>query len=225
VVHCETARQTYLNEGCKIDRVLVHGRRQHHAPMPACPLPERLTVGIFLCKDVNEARLRALVERLSSNSRVSRVIIRPHPKNLWLGLDAWIASLNNPRVIRSRGGSVFHDIERSDIVLAGNSSVLVDAVTAGRPSGYVLALDHGTPDLHAFVACGLIYALDDELGLDPEAMLRFYQRHEWAPVLRFFANVDEDEASVAKRLGAAMRELATSHPSLNLVPFGPQRQS
>lgn len=210
VVHCEAARQTYLEEGCRMDRVFMHGRRQDHAPMPAGLLPERLAVGVFLCKDVNEERLRALIERLLGDPRVSRILVRPHPTNLWTGLDTWIASRNDARVRRNSSGPVFRDLEASDIVLAGNSSVLVEAVTAGRPSGYVPGLDYGSPDLHAFVARGLIYPIDDDLGFDPDAMLRFYQRPGWPTVLRLFANIDEDEASVAAQVGAAIRELVVS---------------
>ena len=213
VVHCEAARETYLKEGCRMDRILVHGRQQHHAPMPAGRLPERLSVGVFLCKDVNEKRLREVIEGLLSDRRVSRIIIRPHPKNLWLGLDAWIASRNDARICRTFGSSVVRDVEASDIVLAGNSSVLVDAVTAGRPSGYVPGLDHGAPDLHAFVARGLIYPIDHDPCFNPDAMLRFYQRPDWSTVLRLFANVDEDEASVTRRAVAIMRELAAPQGS------------
>jgi len=209
LVHCEAARQTYEREGCQMDSVLVHGRRQDHAPIPAGPLPEHLTVGILLCKDVNEERLRVLVDRLLDEPRVSRILIRPHPKNLWVGFDAWIASRNDARICRTFSSSLMSDVDASDIVLAGNSSVLVDAVTAGRPSGYVPGLDHGSPDLHAFVARGLIYPID-EPGFDPEAMLRFYQRPGWATVLRLFANVNDDDASVANRLGADLRKLAMS---------------
>jgi hypothetical protein len=210
VVHCEAARQTYLEEGCRMGRVLIHGRRQRHAPMPAAPLPERLSVGVFLCKDVNEERLRSLVERLLCDARVSRVNLRPHPKNLWVGLDAWLASLNDGRVSKSGGGSVFRDIESVDVVLGGNSSVLVDAVTAGRPAAYVPGLDYGSRDLHALVARGLVCEFDERSGLDPGAMQRFYRRPGWPAVLRLFANVDEDEAEVAARAAEAMRELVAS---------------
>jgi len=210
VIHCEAARQTYLEEGCRLDRVLIHGRRQHRVAMAAGRLPEHLTVGIFLCKDVNEERLRALVDRTLGEPRVSRILIRPHPKNLWTGLDKWIASRQNLQVHLSRSGSLFHDLQNSDIVLAGNSSVLIDAVVAGRPSGYVPGLDHGSPDLHAFVARGLIYQIDHGVCLNPDAMLRFYQRTDWLTVLRLFADIDEDEVSVTRRAIAIMRELASS---------------
>ena len=210
LVHCEAARQTYLDAGCRMPRVLIHGRRQHHAPMPQGTLPAHLSVGIFLCKDVNEACLRALVARLLGDPRVSRILLRPHPKNLWVGLDAWIDAQSDSRLRRSPCGSVFADIEVSDIVLAGNSSVLVEAVTAGRPGGYVRGLDHGSADLHAFVARGLIYPYTEEVGFDPDAMLHFYRRPDWLSALRLFANVDEYETTVAARAGDAMLELAAS---------------
>ncbi|HEX8144149.1 MAG TPA: hypothetical protein VF553_16225 [Pyrinomonadaceae bacterium] len=211
LVHCEAARQTYAEAGCPLGRTFIHGRRQHYAPMPEGLLPERCSVGIFLCKDVNEERLRAVVERLLGHPRVRSILVRPHPKNLWRGLDAWVDSRHDQRLGRSPGGPVFRDIEASDIVFGGNSSVLLDAVTAGRPSGYVSGLDYGSTDLHAFVERGLIYPFDDEAGFDPEEMLRFYRRSQWPGVLRLFANIEEDEASVAARLASAMRELATAN--------------
>lgn len=208
VVHCEAARQTYEEEGCRMARVLVHGRRQHHAPMPSAPLPERLAVGVFLCKDVNEVRLRGLVERLLKDPRVSRVLVRPHPKNLWRGLSAWVATRREPRLALSPSGTVFQDIAASDVVLAGNSSVLAEALMAGRPAAYVNGLDHGPPDLHAFVARGLVYRYRDESGLDPGAMQRFYLRPDWPAALRLFANICEDESTVAARTREALREVA-----------------
>lgn len=214
VVHCEAARQVYEEEGCRMGRVLVHGRRQHHAPMPAGPLPERLAVGLFLCKDVREGRLRDLVERLLADPRVSRVLVRPHPKNLWRGLGEWVATRREPRLKLSPRGAVFQDIASSDVVLAGNSSVLAEALTAGRPAAYVHGLDHGPPDLHAFVARGLVYQYADERGLDPDAMQRFYLRPDWPAALRLFANVCEDEATVAARTREALREAASLVPTL-----------
>jgi hypothetical protein len=236
LVHCEAARQTYLEEGSLMDRVLIHGRRQQYSPMPE-ELPRHLVVGIFLCKDVNENNLRAVIDQLLNHPRVSQVLVRPHPKNLWLGLGDWIASHNHPRLALSTALSTLEDIRASDIVLGGNSSVLIESVTGGRPSGYVAGIDYGSPDLHALVARGLIYAMDSGRGSSPtvregsdlhntpvgaltddratpdfEDMLRFYQRPEWPDVLRLFANIDESEADVSLKLAAAMRDLAEARP-------------
>jgi hypothetical protein len=208
VVHCEAARRTYEEEGCRIERVLVHGRRQHYSPMPDAPLPARLAVGVFLCKDVNEERLRALVGRLLADGRVSRVLLRPHPKNLWRGLEEWVSARGEPGLSLSAGVGVFEDIAASDLILAGNSSVLAEALTAGRPAAYVRGLDHGSDDLHAFVARGLVYEYADGRGLEPDAMQSFYLRPDWPAALRLFSNLDEDEASVTSRTGDALREIA-----------------
>jgi hypothetical protein len=211
VVHCEAARQIYLDAGCRMNAVLIHGRRQDYAKMPASSRKDDLKVGIFLCKDVNESVFQKLAASILNNSRVKRMIVRPHPKNLWLGLQKWIEEQNDDRITLSAGGPSSDDIEMCDIVLSGNSSVLVEAVTAGRPAGYVRHLDHGSDDMHDFVKRGLIYPIDDEL-IDSEEMLAFYQRSEWIDVLRLFANIDEDADGVNEKMVAVMRKIARKKP-------------
>jgi len=204
VVHCEFARRIYDEEGSRIDEVLPHGRCRDYVTMPN-QLPERFNVGIFLCKDVNEKRLQDLVMRLLAEPNVLSIRIRPHPKNLWVGLKDWVAREHEPRLNLSSGVPVFDDVRSVDVVLGGNSSVLIDAVTAGRPSGYVARLDHGPDDLHRFVESGLIYPFTDEW--DPDSMLRFYQRPGWLNVLRLFANIDESEETVATKAAVMMGQL------------------
>jgi hypothetical protein len=215
VVHCEAARQIYEADGCRIKRVLLHGRRQHYGPMPTeLPLPP-LRVGIFLCKDVNEKSLQTLVTHLLSRRDVSLIQIRPHPKNLYVKLNNWVAAQNNPRVCLSSGGSVFDDIRSVDLVLAGNSSVLIDAVTAGHPAGYIPELDHGPYDLHQFVHLGLIYPIRDS-NWSPDSMLRFYNAPGWPNILRHFANIDDDEATIATKTAGAIRDLLAENSSSQL---------
>lgn len=210
VVHCEAARQTYFEQGCRIDSVFTHGRRRRYGPMPVGSPPRSFAVGIFLCKDVNDAILRALVSQLLLQSEVSHILVRPHPKNLWVGVNEWATSHVGSRLTVSSGQTVFSDIEMCDVVFGGNSSVLIDAVTAGKPTGYVAGLDHGPYDVHRFLKCGLIYPVDERRGQftwTADEMWRFYQRPEWLNVLRLFANIDEDEGSVAAQAISTMRQL------------------
>jgi hypothetical protein len=192
VVHCEAASQTYLDEGCQIERVLTHGRKRDYAALR--PLPTQINAGIFLCKDVNESRLKTLVENLLANERVARILIRPHPKNLWRNIDAWIASRGDERLSRSSSSTVRDDMRDLQLVFGGNSSVLIETVTAGIPSVYVDGLDHGAADLHGFVAAGLIYGSDVDPDLDE--VERFYERPDWPRTLQRFANIVEDEEKV-----------------------------
>lgn len=149
---------------------------------------------VFRVSRWNEPRLKALVENLLANERVTRILIRPHPKNLWRDLDEWIAAQADAKLSRNRAQTVLDDLKGLDVVFGGNSSVLVDSVTAGVVGAYVEDLDHGSPDLHRFVAAGLIYPS----GVNPdfEAMWRFYQRPDWRQTLSKFANIDEDHSTV-----------------------------
>jgi hypothetical protein len=213
VVHCDAAGQTYLDEGCEIGRVLTHGRKQDHLTM-ADSLPPQINVGIFLCKDVNETRLKALVENLLRNDRVARILIRPHPKDLWVRLDSWIASHADERLFKSCGPTAFDDMKGLHLVFGGNSSVLIESVTAGIPSAYVEHLDHGPPDLHRFVAAGLVYR--SEVEVDLNEILRFYQRPGWQQVLRRFANIDDNETEVLEKM--RLYFLRTAAKSASAVP-------
>ena len=194
VVHSQAAAETYRDDGCEIDRVLLHGRKQDYVPMCARALPQRVNVGIFLCKDVNEDRIETLVQNLLNNDRVARILIRPHPKNLWRNLDSWIVSCADPRLCRSRSHTVLDDLKGLDVVFGGNSSVLIDSVTAGVRSAYVDELDHGSADLHRFVAAGLIYPSNIDPSLDE--LWHFYHQPGWRQTLTRFANIDEDESTV-----------------------------
>lgn len=205
IVHCEAARQTYSDEGCKIKQTIIHGRKQDFVPMPKGNLPQKLSVGIFLCKDVNESLLSDLVQELLKNPRVEGILIRSHPKNLFLEIEEWIRSLNDSRVKKSFNDSVFDDLKMSDIVLGGNSSVLIESVTAGKPAGYVKGLDYGSPDLHQLVKMGLIYQIEENLDFD--GMLRFYQKEAWLSVLPIFANLNEDEKMVGDKIKSAIVQM------------------
>jgi hypothetical protein len=205
VVHSATAAQTYIDEGCRIDRVFTHGRKQDYVSMRATALASQISAGVFLCKDVNEQRLKDLVANLLANDRVSRVVIRPHPKNLWTQMESWIALHQEERLFKSREASALEDVRGLDVVFGGNSSVLIEAVTAGVPSAYVDQLDHGSPDLHRLVAEGLIYRTG--IAPDLDEIVRFYQQPAWQEKLRKFANIDEDESAVIAKTVEAMSSL------------------
>ena len=209
VVHCDAARQTYLEEGCKMNQVLSHGRKQDHRPISST-LPPQIKVGVLLCKDVNEVTLKFLVESLLANERVSRVLIRPHPKNLWVQLDSWIASHADRRLCRSSEPVALDDMKELHVVFGGNSSVLIESVTTGIPSGYVDDLDYSSADLHGFVEAGLIYR--SKVDPDFNELLNFYQKPGWQKILRRFANIDDYESSVLTATLKAVHDLRTFQP-------------
>ena len=207
LVHCEAARQTYMNEGCAMNHALIHGRKQNHRPMPTT-LPTSLSAGIFLCKDVNEETFRQLTQLLLTNKRIIKILVRPHPKNLWRELNIFLNSLDDARIVTVGESSVWNDLDRVDLVFGGNSSVLIDAVVAGKPAVYVSNLDYGPDDMHQLVAAGLVCRLREELT-DFSSLHPFYQRATWPETLRLFAAVDEDQQTVAEEFCRRMSELVT----------------
>lgn len=89
---------------------------------------------------------------------------------------------------------------------------MIDSVTADVPSGYVEDLDHGSRDLHRFVAERLIY--HSEIDPDFDAMMCFYQRPGWQETLRTFAIIDQDQSAVlteALNVIAAIKKSKLEH--------------
>ena len=89
--------------------------------------------------------------------------------NLWSGLDDCVASLDEHGCSVRSSGSLLDDLRLCDLVCAGNSTVLLDAVIAGRPGCYVRGFDHGPYDVQAFVRDGLIYEWIPQRRIEPAA--------------------------------------------------------
>ncbi len=216
IVECDVSKDVYEDAGCRIDHVLVKSRRRDHAPMPL--LIERgLTIGVFLSKDPIEARVMSCIRALLTDSRVRRILVRQHPVNLWRQLVPRIQSLRDNRItLRATGPpgpkgpglqSLSDDLRECDIVLAGNSTVLLDAVVAGRPACYVRGLDHGPYDVQDFVESGLVCEVGPEHPIDYSAIARFYAQSDWPSVLRRFADIDHSETDVAAGIRSAINRL------------------
>ena len=213
VVHCEAAKKLYADEGCRIAEAFCHGRKQDYSQIRNEPYTKPVSVGIFLCKDVNEEVFRSVTETLLQNPKVSNILVRPHPKNLWFGLDKWIEDKADARLKRSRSDRSDADIESVDIVLGGNSSVLIEAVTGGRPAVYVPGLDYGSSDLHGFVAGGLVGRFEGET-FDPNKIWAFHHQAGWQTIYESYANIHEDNEDVMTRAAAAMSRLSGSARSI-----------
>jgi hypothetical protein len=122
-------------------------------------------------------------------------------------MDSWIASHDKGRLFKSHEPTALEDVKELHVVFGGNSSVLIETVTAGVPAAYVDQLDHGSPDLHGLVAAGLIY----RTGVDPDfdELVGFYRQPGWENRLHRFANVNEDEATVIASTVKAIRALCS----------------
>jgi hypothetical protein len=211
IMECEASADAYRRAGCRLGRVIVKSRRREYVPIVARRSRDSaLRVGIFLSKDPAEDRFVSLISGLLRGATVQRILVRPHPVNLWSGLARCLTRMNDPRIRLSAANSLLDDLRECDFVLAGNSTVHVDAVVAGTPACYVRGLDHAPYDVQSFVRDRLVYELEQSDRFDPSAVEAFYAREQWPTVLRRYANVDQSDADLAAILAGAINELAVA---------------
>lgn len=199
IVSNAAARDTLLRAGCRIDRFILKSGSAQYRPMAALPTRDA-TVGVLLSKDPAPARVTAWLHALAHHPRIGKIVVRKHPANLWTGLEDAVGA----RI--STEGSTLDAIRRCDLIVAGNSSVHVEAVAAGVPSVYVTDLD-GAGDVVGFEESGLVWPCDDPAALDLDAIDPFYARPAWRTVLGRYVNLDQTDADVAAETRAAFREL------------------
>jgi hypothetical protein len=214
IMECKASADIYRRAGCRLGRVVVKSRKSDYVPMRLWQSPPGpLTVGVFLSKDPAKDHFMSLVSALLSHQEVKRILVRPHPVNLWPGLAGCLVSMKDERLHLSTGGPILDDVRRCDVVMAANSTVHIEAVVAGKSACYVRGLDHAPYDVHSFVRDGLVYELDRARHFDPSEVARFYARDEWPTILRRYANIDQDEADLARSVTAAVSDLAAARAS------------
>jgi hypothetical protein len=205
---CEASCRVYVDAGCRMHHTVIKSRRTEYRPLPQRWPEGWRSVAICLSKDPVAERVMACVRALLDDPRMQQVLIRPHPINLWPGLVEAVVSLGDRRAAVQSSTRLRDDLRACDLVLGGNSTVLLDALIAGTPACYVRGLDHGPHDVQDFVRDGLVYELPQLPPIDAGAVARFYSRREWPAILRHYAAVDvsPDDVERAVRfavLGAA----------------------
>ena len=212
IVECEASRLVYANAGCRTGTVVIKSRARDHAPMRTPFRTHGVTVGVFLSKDPAEWKVMACLHALLGDRRIAKILVRPHPVNLWRGLAGGIASLDASRVQLRSSALLADDLAPCDLVVAGNSTVLLDSLVAGRPACYVRGFDHGPYDVQSFVRDGLVCELNGFRPIDYDAVAGFYARPEWPRILRQYADVGRDEQAVAREVRAAVNRLTVAAP-------------
>jgi hypothetical protein len=194
--------------------VVIKSRRTDYLPLPAQWPDAWRRVAICLSKDPVADQVVACVRALVGDPRTQEVLIRPHPVNLWPGLAEAVASLGDPRVKVQFSTRLRDDLRGCDLVLGGNSTVLLDALVAGTPACYVRGLDHGPYDVQEFVRDGLVYELPRLALIDAGAIARFYSRREWPAILRRYAAVDVSQEDVAPAVQGALSGAVSTNRSI-----------
>ncbi len=207
IVDNAASHDAFTNAGCRIDRTIIKSAQAAYRPMPAAFPAGSLTAGVFLSKDPDARRVIAWIERLLAHDRIGSVLVRPHPANQWAGVRDAVAGFARGRVVLGTHARSFDDLARCHLIIAGNSAVHVEAVTAGTPSILVPGLDGADRDSYGFVEHGLVprAELDTDLALDD--VLAFYRRPEWERTLRRYANIARSDADVAQDIRTSVQAI------------------
>ncbi|MEO5580313.1 MAG: hypothetical protein ABIR58_06610 [Gemmatimonadaceae bacterium] len=206
IVNNQASYELLLRAGCRIDRVIVKSGQGRYRPLPLSTPKQPVKVGLLLSKQPRKESVSSWIRGLLANDGVQSVLVRPHPANLWGGLPAALNEFPADRVETSNGGTD-EDIRRCDLVIAGNSSVHVDALTAGVPAVYAKDLDHSSGDPVSFLAEGLVFSADDPHTLRVSDATRFYGTADWIRGFRRHVNLDQSDAEVAGITRSAIDDL------------------
>ena len=205
IVESDAAKQVYEQEAAGVKQFIVKSSRPSYCPMQIPDQWSNLTAALFLSKDPQEDVVRAILDSFLENGAAGRFLIRPHPANLDPGLRSRLTASYGERVFFSSGGPAHDDIAQSDLIIAGNSGVHVEAVLRGKLSCFVADLDHSPFDLLGFVESGLIYHLKDLSAFEPKQVIEFYTAAGWQNALRHYANIDQEPEEVAAAIRTALR--------------------
>jgi hypothetical protein len=210
IVNGASSLDVLRNAGCVVERAIVKSAKARYRPMPAALPPTPVVVGLLLSKEPVPHRVLRWIAALLENPRVERVVIRPHPANLWKSLATTASQFPADRV--RVAGSHEQGFANLDLVVCGNSSVHVDALVEGVPSVKAAGLDHTPDDALPFADDGLLFAANDADYLDLDVVMRHYTQPEWPALLRHHTNIDDDAADVATAIRCALRDLLERSP-------------
>ena len=218
------------------DALLLHSTHKPEVCYLPPPLPQKklvvptrdadsLTIGIFLTALTDVPSLRALVSELQGQDWCETIRVRQHPAKI-VQSDCSALSMEFANVQLSDSESLEHDIDACDIVICGNSTVVMETLRASRPVVYVKSLDSLPYDYARFVVNGLIpeyRQLMDESILD--LIHDHYLNIAWTSKMqRFDASYLQDEKFITATMTKSVKKLiarydttATLNPQSELL--------
>ena len=204
IVNDAASAETLRHSGCVIQRAIVKGAPAPR-PMPRSLPPEGFHVALCLSKEPVAAEVTAWIDLLCSTRFVRGVIIRPHPLNLWRGLPETVRKYRGDGASLSQA-SLAEDLGRCFLTVAGNSSVHLEALSAGVPSIHAPSLDHTPPQALAFLGSDVVYrACRPQLRI--AEIMDYYCSSAWRSRFASYVNVERNEAEADSEVQDVIMDL------------------
>ncbi len=209
VLDSQAALDIYEARGPRRGRVIFKGIDGDSVPLRLKAMSEPvsdLTVGVVLNNSRPQAGLFKGLAGLVADERVSHVFVRPHPASPV----GWYDDLPEGVELRMARAPLAVDARNADLILAGNTSAVLEALKAGAPTVLWESIDNVASDYYGFVAHRLVPTTSDPAALSFSAISAFFSG-DWTERMRYFdASYMADEAV---DLRAAMLEILERSPS------------
>jgi hypothetical protein len=175
-------------------------------PWPSRPMEWRdkvKTVGIFLTSLTNADVVAGLVAAIKASRPEVRILVRNHPVAL-LKSDYSDLVARHDNLTVTYGNPLDEEIAACDLIICGNSSVALNAVSAGRPVGYMDTLDGSDFDYNGFVESELICHVTGWSDEIYRQLRGFYDRDDWQAVMRTYDASYQTDGDRLKQAAADM---------------------
>ncbi|CAN0595319.1 unnamed protein product, partial [Ectocarpus sp. 12 AP-2014] len=141
------------------------------------------TVGIFLTALTRVPTLSRLVRDIRLTHPEAHILIRHHPVAL-LKTDLSQLEAETPGLRVTIGTPLENDIADCDVVVCGNSGVILNTLRAGRPVAYLPELDDLPLDYNGFLEGGLVPLMEGWDAKSYGSLKAFYHQPDWNQIMR-----------------------------------------
>jgi len=163
-----------------------------------------LSFGFFLTALTDSYVLKKGLSDIQERFSPKKIIVRPHPLSL---VNQPLSKFSSDMVEISKNKNLEADVSSCDVIIVGNSSVLVDVLRLGRPAVYLRNLDAVPDDYYKFVRNSVVPALDSLDQLDLSFLQIFYQK-DWMIRFQYYdAGYLKEEALIRQEVQDAVREI------------------
>ena len=161
-------------------RIAFYGLPGKNAPMRH--VPDNLHVlGLCLAYGLKREELESILRAVIDRLKPEKIIARFHPR------DSLLETFQMDGVqLSPREESVQKFADGCDVILAGNTSAVLDILKCGCPVLYVPSLDDYGRDIYGFVSKMLVLGFDTFDEISVEKTRDFYTDSEWKSRMVYF---------------------------------------
>lgn len=184
VLDSQAALDIYEARGSRRGCVIFKGVDGDSVPLRLKLLAEpkaRLKILVMLTNAPPRSALFEGLARLVSDERIANVAVRPHPA----AQSSWYDDLPDGVRLHMAHSSLADEARKADLVLAGNTSAVLEVLKTGTPTVLWESIDDIANDYYGFVAHRVVPRTADPASLSFVEIVAFFS-DDWPERMRYF---------------------------------------